>query len=87
MEMTYNAWEVTRYGAPEVLAPVSRPVPTPSANQVLVRIRASAVSRADGLMRAGKPKVCAPVSGSQAPARRAVGNLFCWRYRRSLDLR
>jgi NADPH:quinone reductase-like Zn-dependent oxidoreductase len=69
MDTTFNAWEVTRYGAPEVLAPVSRPLPTPTVDQVLIRIRASAVSRADGLMR-------------QAPSRRAVRNLFCRRYRR-----
>ncbi|MEL6957386.1 MAG: NAD(P)-dependent alcohol dehydrogenase [Pseudomonadota bacterium] len=56
METTFNAWDVTRYGGPDVLTPVSRPVPTPTASQVLIRIRASAVSRADGLMRAGQPK-------------------------------
>ena len=55
METTFNAWDVTRYGGPEVLTPITRQVPTPTATQVLIRIRASAVSRADGLMRAGQP--------------------------------
>ncbi len=56
METTLNAWDVSRYGGPDVLTPVSCPVPTPAATEVLIRIRASAVSRADGLMRAGQPK-------------------------------
>ena len=76
METTFNAWEVTRYGAPEVLAPVSRPVPTPTANQVLIRIRASAVSRADGLMRAGKPKFARLFLGLKRPRAGLSGTCF-----------
>ncbi|MDD9977937.1 MAG: NAD(P)-dependent alcohol dehydrogenase, partial [Boseongicola sp.] len=56
METTLNAWNVRSYGGPEVLAPVTRPIPQPAESQVLIRVRASAVSRADGLMRAGQPK-------------------------------
>lgn len=76
METTFNAWEVTRYGAPEVLAPVSRSVPTPTANQVLIRIRASAVSRADGLMRAGKPKFARLFLGLKRPRAGLSGTCF-----------
>ena len=76
METTFNAWEVTRYGAPEVLAPVSRPVPTPTADQVLIRIRASAVSRADGLMRAGEPKFARLFLGLKRPRAGLSGTCF-----------
>ena len=67
METTFNAWDVTRYGGPDVLSPVSRAIPTPTATQVLIRIRASAVSRADGLMRAGQPKFARLFLGLKRP--------------------
>ncbi len=53
---TLKAWSVTRYGGPETLAPVTRPMPVPQANEVLIRVRASAVTRADGMMRSGTPR-------------------------------
>lgn len=76
METTLNAWEVSRYGGPDVLVPVSRPLPTPTATQVLVRIRASAVSRADGLMRAGKPKLARLFLGLKRPRSGLSGTCF-----------
>lgn len=76
MDTTFNAWEVTRYGAPEVLAPVSRPLPTPTVDQVLIRIRASAVSRADGLMRAGKPRFARLFLGLKRPRAGLSGTCF-----------
>ena len=51
-----NAWRVTRYGGPEMLKPVQRAMPTPGPNEILIQIQASAVSRADGMMRAGLPR-------------------------------
>jgi NADPH:quinone reductase-like Zn-dependent oxidoreductase len=44
---------ITRPGGPEVLELQERPTPTPAANEVLVRVRASALNRADLLQRAG----------------------------------
>jgi len=44
---------ITRPGGPEVLAIHERPVPTPGANEVLVRVRASALNRADLSQREG----------------------------------
>jgi putative PIG3 family NAD(P)H quinone oxidoreductase len=44
---------ITRSGGPEVLEIQERPTPTPDANEVLVRVRASALNRADLLQRQG----------------------------------
>jgi len=64
---TLKAWSVTRYGGPEQLAPVTRPLPAPEASEVLIRIRASAVTRADGMMRAGLPRFARPFLGCKRP--------------------
>ncbi len=76
METTFNAWDVSRYGGPDVLTPVSRPLPTPGSRQVLVRIRASAVSRADTMMRAGQPKFARLFLGLSRPRSGLVGTCF-----------
>lgn len=76
METYFNAWDVTRYGAPEVLRPVSRPMPTPNPTQVLIRIHASAVSRADGMMRAGQPKFARLFLGLKRPRAGLSGTCF-----------
>ncbi len=76
METTFNAWSVSRYGGPDVLKPVSKPVATPSASQVLIRIRASAVSRADGLMRAGQPRFARLFLGFKRPRAGLSGTCF-----------
>ncbi len=44
---------ITRFGGPEVLAVVERPLPEPMRGEVRVRIRATAVNRADLLQRMG----------------------------------
>src|SRR5579883_1764914 len=44
---------ITKPGGPEVLEVQERPAPTPGAGQVLVRVRASALNRADLLQRRG----------------------------------
>jgi putative NAD(P)H quinone oxidoreductase, PIG3 family len=44
---------ITRPGGPEVLEIQERPTPTPANNEVLVRVRASALNRADLLQREG----------------------------------
>ncbi|PXW72803.1 NADPH:quinone reductase-like Zn-dependent oxidoreductase [Loktanella sp. PT4BL] len=76
MKATFDAWDVTRYGGPDVLKPVSRPAPQPTAGQVLIRIRASAVSRADGLMRAGQPKFARLFLGLKRPRAGLSGTCF-----------
>jgi putative PIG3 family NAD(P)H quinone oxidoreductase len=48
-----HAAVITRPGPPEVLAVREVPTPTPGAEQILVRVRASALNRADLLQRRG----------------------------------
>lgn len=76
MDTTLSAWTVSRYGGPDVLTPVSRSVPRPKPKQVLVRIRASAVSRADGMMRAGQPKFARLFLGLKRPRAGLSGTCF-----------
>lgn len=73
MTATLTAWSVQRYGAPGILAPVSRPMPIPGQDEVLVRIRASAVSRADGMMRAGTPRFARLFLGLGRPRHDLIG--------------
>ncbi len=51
--MTMRAVVITRTGGPEVLAVQERPSPEPSAGEVRVRVRATAINRADLLQRMG----------------------------------
>src|SRR3954453_4688075 len=44
---------ITRPGGPDVLELQERPVPEPGANEILVRVRASALNRADLAQREG----------------------------------
>ncbi len=63
-----------RYGPPEVLRieEVARPVPAD--DEVLVRIRATTVTRADAHLRAGTPFVQRFHSGLRRPKRRILGH-------------
>ncbi len=58
---------MTRAGAPDVLELQSRPVPVPAADELLVRVHASAINRADLLQRMGRypapPGVPADIPG------------------------
>jgi putative PIG3 family NAD(P)H quinone oxidoreductase len=51
--MTMRAIAITKPGGPEVLALVERPTPEPSRGEVRVRVRATAINRADLLQRMG----------------------------------
>jgi NADPH:quinone reductase len=46
--------EIREPGGPEVLVPATRPVPEPKAGEVLIRIAAAGVNRADCLQRMGR---------------------------------
>ncbi|WP_406223065.1 zinc-binding alcohol dehydrogenase family protein [Streptomyces canus] len=48
-----RAVRIDRFGGPEVLVPVDVPDPVPGPGEVLVRIAAAGVNRADALLRAG----------------------------------
>ena len=73
MTATLSAWRIGRYGAPEVLRPVTRPLPAPGPAEILIRIRASAVTRADGMMRAGTPLFARPFLGLRRPRQNLSG--------------
>ncbi len=48
-----NAIEITTHGGPEVLKPVTRPVPKPKEGEILVKVAAAGVNRPDLAQRAG----------------------------------
>src|SRR6056297_3406164 len=73
MTSILSAWSINRYGTPEVLNPVTRPIPTPGPTEILIRIRASAVTRADGMMRAGEPFFARPFLGLRRPRQNLSG--------------
>jgi NADPH2:quinone reductase len=51
---TQTVIEIKAPGGPEMLVPASRPVPEPKAGEVLIRIAAAGVNRADCLQRMGR---------------------------------
>ena len=51
---TQTVIEISKAGGPEVLVPATRPVPEPKAGEVLIRIAAGGVNRADCLQRMGR---------------------------------
>ncbi|WP_371153847.1 NAD(P)-dependent alcohol dehydrogenase [Jannaschia sp. 2305UL9-9] len=76
MPATVTGWSIERYGAPEVLHPVTRPMPTVRTSDVLIRIHASAVTRADGMMRSGSPWVARLFLGLRRPRQNLIGTGF-----------
>jgi len=63
-----------RYGPPEVLRVDEVERPTPGDDEVLVKIRATSVTRADAHLRAGTPFVQRFMSGLRRPKRRILGH-------------
>ena len=45
---------ITRFGGPDVLHPVERPIPEPAEHEVLIRVAAAGVNRPDLMQREGK---------------------------------
>src|SRR5689334_2586964 len=63
---TMLAVEIANFGGPEVLRAVPRPTPKPGAGEVLVRVRAAGINRADVTQRIGKyppPKGASDIPG------------------------
>ena len=57
---------ISRHGGPEVLRPVERPTPEPSAREVLIRVEGAGVNRPDLMQREGKyppPKGASDIPG------------------------
>jgi len=63
-----------RYGPPDVLRVEDVPKPVMASDEVLVRIRATGVTRSDAHLRAGEPYVSRIRSGLRRPKRRILGH-------------
>ena len=64
-----QAVEISEFGAPDVLKPVSRPMPKPGHGQVVIRVAYAGVNRPDALQRAGgymPPKGASDLPGLEA---------------------
>jgi NADPH:quinone reductase-like Zn-dependent oxidoreductase len=65
-----------RYGSPEVLELKEVEKPLPSGNEVLIKIYAAAVTRADSMMRSGRPFIGRLVLGLTKPKKAIPGTEF-----------
>ena len=63
-----------RYGPPDVLRIEDVPKPVPAPDEILVRVRATGVTRSDAHLRAGQPFVSRFQSGLLRPKRRILGH-------------
>ncbi len=74
--------EIARPGGPEVLAPASRPVPSPGPREVLVQVKAAGVNRPDLMQRLGKyppPSGASDIPGLEISGTvSATGPGSCW---------
>ena len=69
MPPTMRAVEIARPGGPEMLTPVTVPVPEPGPGQILIRVAWAGVNRPDALQRAGSyapPPTASPLPGLEA---------------------
>lgn len=70
---TMQAVEIARPGGPEVLRPVTRPIPRPAPGEVLIRVQAAGINRPDVLQRKG---AYAPPAGvSDIPGLEVAGTV------------
>jgi NADPH:quinone reductase len=67
------AIEISSFGAPDVLKPVERPQPVPKDNEVLIRVEAAGVARADLMQRQGKYPP--PAAASDIPGLDVAGSI------------
>lgn len=70
---TMTAIEISEHGGPEVLKEVTVPVPTPAADQVLIKVAYAGVNRPDALQRAGS--YAPPADASPLPGLEAAGHV------------
>jgi NADPH2:quinone reductase len=68
-----RAVEVSQPGGPEVLKPVERPVPSPKAHEILIKVAAAGVNRPDVLQRQGHYPV--PPDASDLPGLEVAGEV------------
>ncbi|MGE0231483.1 MAG: NAD(P)H-quinone oxidoreductase [Flavobacteriaceae bacterium] len=70
---TMTAVAITRPGAPDVLKPEQRPVPSPKAGEILIRVAAAGVNRPDVFQREGNYP--APPGASDLPGLEVSGTV------------
>jgi putative PIG3 family NAD(P)H quinone oxidoreductase len=70
---TQTVIEIAKPGGPEVLVPGTRPVPEPKAGEVLIRIAATGINRADCLQRMGRYPM--PPGASDIPGLECSGTI------------
>jgi NADPH:quinone reductase-like Zn-dependent oxidoreductase len=63
-----------RYGPPDVLRIDDVPKPIPARDEVLIKIRATGVTRSDAHLRAGEPFISRFLSGFRRPKRHILGH-------------
>ncbi len=68
-----TAVEISEHGSPEVLRPVTRPVPVPGHGEILIRVAWAGVNRPDALQRAGA--YAPPPGASDLPGLEASGTV------------
>ncbi len=71
LPQTMRAVEISIPGGPDVLRPVTRPVPVPGAGQILIRLAHAGVNRPDALQRAGS--YAPPTGASDLPGLEGAG--------------
>ncbi len=70
---TMRAVEIREPGGPEVLVPVTKPVPVPKHGQIVIRVAYAGVNRPDALQRAGS--YAPPANASPLPGLEAAGTV------------
>ncbi len=73
LPQTMRAVEISIPGGPDVLRPVTRPVPVPGAGQILIRLAHAGVNRPDALQRAGS--YAPPTGASDLPGLEGAGHV------------
>ncbi|WP_095589547.1 NAD(P)H-quinone oxidoreductase [Actibacterium ureilyticum] len=73
MPTTMRAVEISEPGGPEVLRLCERPVPTPQAGEIVIRVAYAGVNRPDALQRAGS--YAPPKGASDLPGLEAAGEV------------
>ncbi|WP_166417122.1 NAD(P)H-quinone oxidoreductase [Cochlodiniinecator piscidefendens] len=73
MPTTMRAIEISTPGGPEVLMPVTRPVPTPAYGEILIQLAYAGVNRPDALQRAGS--YAPPPTASDLPGLEGAGTI------------
>ncbi|RVV97671.1 NAD(P)H-quinone oxidoreductase [Mesobaculum littorinae] len=73
MPQSMRAVEISEPGGPEVLTPVTRPVPQPGAGRIVIRVDWAGVNRPDALQRAGA--YAPPPGASDLPGLEASGTV------------